>query len=629
MNGILPVRSIFLATYIICAPAFADSISTVSSMAALRSTSATTNPVVYLTQYSATTGMGGGEFTYNGQSSCADDGGTLIQASGGCYSRNTGAQPYSPAWFGAQCGGVQIKDGVSNNGSATIISGSGKFTAGMAGWIAVVNRAATGNKQLVSTVVSVPSSSTITLAASAGASNTGETISLYPDDTTAFIETASAAASANVGIIMPASSICGLNGATKDDFVITSSLYLNGSTIWLGQVGSDSTTGTRVNFDGIALQNPAIIGPGTIDGLYQTDQAVAQDALFGVGFLNGPFNPTIQNITIQNTKGRCLDAETGTNATINNLTVKNCGDFQYIPSSGDPQVGRSNGVEFNSFAGNISIDAFRCYSAAQSCLLIEGYAAPSNVGHFAVSNSYATGSGYYNYDFEQLNGTVHLVNDQSFNVGNTPVNSSIAYNGLIFRDVAYMDIANYSSLGTVGNALVGFADEDPTSNTQEISLKSINLQGSSTNHKAQLYLAFGWLSATQHLTISLDSVRYDTAYFLPLASPSCSTASPMQQLLYLHNVYANQAATQTPADTNIQPQANSNQMLYMLADNSFLGTVQISSSATNNKAVYFDWSKVYTNGSISFSGGTSSIAPSAIAGLPGANSPGNNSFICP
>jgi len=83
-------------------PFVPTSILAVPTLANMRLLNAPTNVNVYLAGYYNTNdGIGAGSFIYNGMSSCIDNGGTLIQAVSGCYSRLNGLTNVQPSWFGA------------------------------------------------------------------------------------------------------------------------------------------------------------------------------------------------------------------------------------------------------------------------------------------------------------------------------------------------------------------------------------------------------------------------------------------------------------------------------------------------------------------------------------------------
>lgn len=70
-------------------------------IASLRLLPAASYPNVYLLGYRTINDGGQGTFTYTGSATCSDNAGTLIQAVGGCYQRETVNQQWSPNWFGA------------------------------------------------------------------------------------------------------------------------------------------------------------------------------------------------------------------------------------------------------------------------------------------------------------------------------------------------------------------------------------------------------------------------------------------------------------------------------------------------------------------------------------------------
>lgn len=612
----------------------------VSSITQLRATPAIQYQTAYLTQYSSTTGIGSGEFVYTGQTSCSsDNGGTLIQTvfpgtstPSGCYARKTLGQPYNIAWFGAQCGGVQVTDGVSINGNATVTSVSDKWTANMVGWIAVVNKAAASSKQLRTTIASFNNSGSIVLANTAGASGTAETISVYPDDFTAMLNTANAAHLVNAGITLPSGQTCGVNGNSANPFLrVYSSFYGNNGTLWLSQTGPDSTYGESLVFGG--LPGSTLVGPVTIDGLYETDQDIAQFNIPGVQFDAGVNNGAIiGNVTIQNTKGRCVTGGGGVNFTITDLLIQNCGDFVY-DNSGNPndQAGRSMGVQLDGYDGDVTVKGFTSIRAAQSAILVSGFGSEPISLHVSISDCKLSYSGYFNFDFELNNGTVDVSNCQSYSQGGVP-SGGILYGGFISRDTKYLHVSDYTGLGTDGSAFIAL-NTDVDANLIDLSLNNVNIIGSAANHKGQISISAGFFGSTEgHQYINLNNVRYDNFTFSSAPAPTCSASQPYQQLFQFAGLRANQVANQGSGafDTNFNPQANNGTLVYLLGRDSSLGTVNINTAVNYTKGQYFDWSSVRTNGVLTFSGSaSSSIDASVIATLPGNNTPGINAFTCP
>lgn len=611
----------------------------VSSVTQLRSTPANQYQQAYLTQYNSTTNKGSGHFVYSGSQACTDDSGTLFQSSvngtnTGCWVRKTDGRPYDPTWFGAECGGVEIFDGVSNSSSAVITSSSAKFTAKMANehWIAVVNTAAGSNKQLRTTVSGFNSSTSITLATTAGSSNTAETVYLYPDDYTPFASLATVSAASSAGVTMPTGQICGVNGSSANPFLrFYSSFYLNNATLWLSQTGPDNTYGESLVF-GVTNTGFTLVGPGVIDGEYQTNQGISQSGIPGVQFDTGSNNGgIIGNVTIQNTKGRCVSGGGGVNFTITDLLIQNCGDFVY-DNSGNPndQTGRSMGIQLDGYDGNVTIKGFTSVRAAQSAILISGFGSEPVSLHVAISHCKLSYSGYFNFDFELNNGTIDISDCQSYSQGGVP-SGGILYGGFISRDTKYLHVSNYTGIGTDGSAFI-VLNTDVDANLIDMSLDDVNIIGSSTNHRGQISISAGFFSGTEgHQYLNLHNVRYDNLTFSSAPAPTCSTSQPFQQLFQFDGLRANQVASQGSgvSETNFNPQANNGTLVYLLGRNSSLGTVNINTAVNYTKGQYFDWSGVLTNGVLTFTGSaSSSISSGSIKTLPGNNSPGDHSFDC-
>lgn len=603
----------------------------INNITQLRSTTASQYPSVYLTKYNVTTGIGGGEFNYTGVSSCTDDGGVLIQAVGGCYRRNTGGLPYNIAWFGAQCGGYQVVDGVSTSTSHTVTSITSAWTASMVGWVAVVNKAATSGNQLVTTVSGFTNAGSITLTAAAGASGTAETISLYPDDTTAFSNTVTAADRDSTSMTFPAGQTCGVaNPGTASYWNLTfPNVYLNGATVWLGQTGPTSDTGWGFNMEGVNTSGSqwtgvSVVGPGTVDGLYQTNQGIAQNSISDAFVWNDGGGTVINNaavtghVIIQNTKGAAITAQGVNNFTIDNVLVQNCGDYSY-QHSGTPgdMAGRPMCATIASGTGEIKVSNFTALNAAQSGILLESFATAS--GHAALTNCYFSGNGYYGFDAEVITGALDIANCTNFGNGVAPAGALIS-GGYIIRDAEYVRATNIQSYLVDSNAIVA-ESIDGGANQTNWSFSNVDVTGT-VNHAGQIYIAFTADGVPQR--IALENVNYDVLTVAPTGSPACSTTAPQYQLFKFNHIQASQNLGPTYS-TIFNPQAAASQMLYILGSDSNLGAVSVASlGGTNNKWGYFDLFRVQMNSTPTFTGGVTAGTYSTIS-----TSNPLSSFSCP
>lgn len=588
----------------------------VNSISALRAVNVAQSPNVYVTQYSSTSGKGGGEFNATGQSTCADNGGTLIQAVGGCYARDTGGQAYQFTWFGAVCGGVQVSDGISASGSAFVSSASAKWAGVKVGWVGVVDGAASGGQQLVTTVATVATPSSVSLAAPAGASGTGETISLYPDDTAALDATWTAAGTAGVAASLPNGDTCGYanpgSGVIKT--ISANGLNLNNGNLWLGQTGPTVDWGVGLAFPG---NNKLVVGPGTIDGLYQTNQSIAQFNTHAVSFTGGNNDGITGSVVIQNTKGQAFNTGVVSNFRLTDLLVQNCGDFSYQHSStpGD-MFGRSMCGAIFSATQNLTISGYTALNAAQSGLLIETVTDSSF--HAAITNCYFSGNGYYGLDVEDTSGAFDIANCENYGNSLAP-SGALIYGGYVFRDVPYISAVNIRSYLTDTNALV-MQSTDSGANLDSWNLANIEIGGTSATHGGQISLAFNSPGAFPQ-RVSLKNVNYDRL-FLSVAGSACDATRPKQQLLSFDNINSSQLFS--GMQTLFLPNAGTGEWTYVQGSDSNLGNSGYDSVGATNNTVGLDLFRVQTNGAIAVGG--AGATPDYIA--PTLTNP-ITSFTCP
>lgn len=591
----------------------------VSSLAALRLLPAVQYQTAYMTQYSAVTGQGGGEFVYNGLSTCSDNGGTLIQAVGGCYSRITNGQPYNTTWFGQQGGGKQVYDGVSSVSGGlthTIISASAKWTTSMVGWHIDVNGAGSSGHQVDSTIVSVTPPGTLTYAATTATAGTGLTVSVYPDDSAAITSTVNAAGAAGVGIIFPSGETIGAaNNGTAAQFEVTSpDVWLNSATLWLGQTGPTSDTGWSFNMEGVNYSGSnwtgvRLHGPGTVDGLYQTNQGIAQNSIADAFIWNDGGGAVIQSasvtgpITIQNTKGVAITAEGVNNFSISTgVLTQNCGDFAYQHSAtpGD-MTGRPMCVTVEFPTGSLIIDGLTSNNAAQSGLLIQNatLGGPRNFDA-EISNCSFTGNGYYGFDAEQFAGIVHLANCSNVSNGVSPTGATIL-GGFQMRDLAHFSAVNINSLLTDSDAFVLQAT-DGTIDLEDWDVKSLSVIGSAASHAGNVTIAWQANGAGRPQRITIDGMNYDTAVF-QYSGPQCVSTNPYFQVFTFNDIHASTQYTGMGNQTVFEPSANVNTFTYIKGTNSSLNTVGIAASpGTFKGSTLFDWPNVFTNGAPAVTG---------------------------
>lgn len=573
-------------------------IPSVASITELRAKPALFYPTVYLTQYNSTTRQGGGTFEYTGSSSCTDDSGVLIQAVGGCYKRLTNDQPWSISWFGAQCGGIQVTDGVSVNTSHTLTSASNKFTAGMVGWVAVVNKAASSSNQLVTTVSGFTNSGSITLTATAGASNSTETVSLYPDDTTAINNTVSSANLYNVPVTLPSGQTCGYAnpGSYQTTIFKGPGLYLDGGTLWLGQTGPTSNTGYGIHFWG---EYSVLKGPGVIDGLYQTNQGISQTNIDAVVFESGGSPATVlsnnflSSLTIQNTKGRAFSSLTPTDMTISDVNTVNCGDYIF-QNSGTPgdMTGRSMCGQIENPQGFLHISNYSSVNAAQSGLLVDNLSFGTydpNV-HVVIHGCTTIGAGYYGLDFEDIAGRIDTI---GCTMTNTVTPAGVLINGgYISRNVKNISIDNLQTNGIDSPAVVveTTGSDGNQYETTNVTISNLNLVGSSSIHGARLFLSTTGDLVPARWYVSDARVDSFTTF---TSGQACAATSLQQMLLSFSNLTVSHQFTGT-YDTTFEQQGAPSTMFYVKGSGD-IGRVAINSLGSNQKATLYDLSGAYMN----------------------------------
>lgn len=579
-----------------------SSFPSVASITALRQKHPLLQPSVYLAQYNPTTKKGGGAFHYSGAASCTDDNGVLIQAQGGCYRRITEGKPYNVTWFGAQCGGVQIINGVSTSGSPTVTSASNLWTVSMIGWVAVVNKAASSSQQLVTTVTGFNSAGSLALATNAGASGTAETISVYPDDTTAIANTFLSANLNGADVTLPSGDTCGFAnpGSWDSTRALFKTLYLNGGRLWLGMTGPVTDSGVSLVWN--VRTNAGVQGPGTIDGLYQTNQGIQQTNANAVIFNQGDHNFIRGHVIIQNTKGRAFASQdTASNFSINDVTANDCGDFEFVPTPPlDPQTGRSMCGQLDSPRGHSFVSNFHTERAAQSGILISSFGIPSDdpLGSVTIENMGCKDAGFYCVDLEDYQGVVTLSNVTTTVTTGVTLTTNKIYGGYIFRAVRSISGTNLSARNSNTNAWTALM----SGGADVWSFNNVTLQGTVAAHAAEAHFTIE--GAVNPQSLSIADFRTDTFSIYSNTAVACSTANPMNTLVRFRGLKVSHLAAGT-YDTTFQPQGNASTMVYFSGRDSDLGRVQIASLGTNVKASLYDFQNVIQTAP-TFTGATAS-----------------------
>lgn len=606
------IRRFFLtAGFLILAIAQASAanyynIPAVSSITQLRGLNPAQYPTVYLTQYNATTGLGAGEFTATGTGSCADNNGTLIQASGDCYARLTNGQPYNVAWFGAACNGIIVTDGVSTTGGSatTISSASALWGSVTAGEQIVVNSAAASNRQLVTTVSSKTSSSALVMSTGASSANTAETVVVYTDDTTALNNTFTAAAAAGVAVTLPTGKICGYANPGSSTIVGLGfpALYLNSGMIFEGQTGTVADSGIALE---PTVNGFTLVGPGTINGGYQTNSGIAQSGTTSaIQFQNGA-NPIINagingNVLVENSKADCVYFSKPQDIRITDLTIQNCGDFAYVPGSGDQFVGRQFGLVLNGPLDSNQIENFHAATIAQSAIFITTSTATSQV---ALTNIRCRAAAYYCIDSETNAGNVSISNitiDESGTTGR-----SFVYGGLFFYGTANVNVANGTLYSANSNSISLESDTGSNNNQQNWSLSNVvALSGSPSTNPGSVSVSMrnnGGVEKTH-----LSHVVADNLTVVLQNGPACIAANPMAYSLVMEDVQISGlfGDGSTKFGTDFLPDGLAHEFLYLKATDSAFGYMNINGGvATNMNEILFDMPNDFVNGAVTFVGG--------------------------
>ncbi len=580
-----PLFASLLILLVPVAESRAQSAPSVASVAALRAGDFGAAKSLTLAGYYAASAKGGGAL--QAVSAGADDG-CLVFAdrAGHRFRRALDGKPLDVTMCGARCGGVQVQDGRSTAGSAVIASAGGRWSRAMAGWRAVVDKAGPNGQQIDSKIVSVDSAGSLKLAVAAGATGSGETVSVYPDDTSALDAAFAAAGKAGILVQLPAGGVCGYAnpGASVIKTVAGAGLFLNSGSLWLGHTGPamDSGVGLRFTANGSVLK-----GPGTISGLYQTDQNTGQYNTNAILFAGTQGSSITGRLTIRNSKGRAFLAEGVSNFVVTDVITRACGDFAFHPPAGmDIMTGRSMCGQVTAPKGTLTVKNYTGLDAAQAGFLLYG---PTDASFRAsITNCHFSGNGYYGLDLEEISGTVTVSDCEHTGNGHAP-SAGLIYGGYIVRDVAHLSASNIKSSLTDSNAFV-IQSVDAKANLQEWAIDGLSLTGTAS-HGATLYVAFNYLAAPQR--VSLRNVVYDNWSMYVNGAP-CSRSAPRQQLLAFENARASGLYKGTQSQWDFQ--ANPGQMTYVLGRNSDLGTAVIKPLTGNQGAIFLDLAGVEGSG---------------------------------
>lgn len=618
MKKAISIALAFVA--LLCCPvAYGQNVFVISSIAQLRTIPVQAFPVAYVTQYSAATGIGGGDFVTNGVTTCTDNGGTIIQAVGGCYFRKTAGQPYDISWFGAFCDGIAVQDAVSTS-SATITSASARWASVHANDKVVIFGAAVSGKEYSGTVSSVNSSSSLTITPATSTSGTGMTVYVYTDDHSAFSSalaaanaTSSALSSPAVSLTLPQGKSCGFsNPGSLTALTFTSAgvgLNLNNGQLWLGQTGSAQDTGYELQF---LRDNQWVNGPGLIDGLYQTNQGFPQLNLAGVIWFGGGtqigsralIGGGMQNgVVVQNTKGTSVEAYFVQNWTLSDVSAYNCGDYQYVPGSGDPETGRQFCYLISGASGSTNLSNFTATKAAQSGILIQDFNSVSNpAAVINVSNFTSYDAGFYDFDNEGYPGSINFNNVSTIGTGAcTPTGSTFVCGGTVVASVNRFTGNGLQSYGIDANAVSFQLTNNVAVASNYLGVQGITLRGTTSLHAADLFISLDGSVVPQQAYLSdVVTDRFDTNTI----GPACVSTKPYQNLLAFHNLRVSRQYT-AGAPTTFTGQPNSGSLSYYLGSDSDLGSVNINMTLNNTLTPLYDFFRVYM-GTVSFTGSTSS-----------------------
>lgn len=563
---------------------------TVASVAALRAGDFTGAHTLILSGFNAGSTMGFGTLTATQDG--ADDS-CLVYAdkAGHRFRRTLNGKTLDAAMCGVRCGGQHVSDGRSTAGSPVITSSAARWTSAMVGWRVVVNKAGPSGQQIDTAVAAVGANGSLILSTPAGASRSGEAVSVYPDDTAGLDAAFAAAGKPGLFVQLPAGNVCGYAnpGARIFKQVSGPGLLLNGGALWLGHTGPAMDTGVGLQF---SANGSVVRGPGTINGLYQTDQNSGQYNTTAVLFSHTTGSAISGHVTIQNTKGRAFLGDTVKNFSLTDVTVRDCGDFSFHPPANmDIMVGRSMCGQVTAPGGNLTVRNYTGINAAQAGLLV--YGPTDAIFRASISGCHFSGNGYYGLDLEEISGSVTVSDCEQTGNGQEP-SPQLIYGGYIIRGLAHFSATNVRSSLTDSNAFVMLS---AGGKLQDWSIDGLTLTGTPARHAATLYVSFADSGYPEH--VSLKNVTYDNWTMYVNGAP-CTLSSPRRQLLSFQNVRASGLHTST--QTELDFQANPGQKTYVEGRNSDLGIATIKALTGNKSAIFLDLAAVHMIGSAPESG---------------------------
>lgn len=559
-------------------------------------------------------GSQGGNFVLVNQAcnfSGAGDGGIQFPSttSGWCWIRqiNPGTLAYNGAWYGMLCGAPLPTGNVSGTaGSATITDSGNPWGNVQPGWKASIFYAGASTQELNTTVSTVNSAGSLTLATTLAnnISSPNGIAYIYPDDTAGFTKVLAAANAAGVPVQLPAGQNCGfVNPGIFNVFTFTGSpgLDLNHGQLWLGQTGAVYQTGWVLAF---SSSNQGV-WDGIINGLYQTNQGIQQGysgaIVFNPGGVYGLSNDFLHDITITNTKSRSLSATNINGLNLTNVKASYCGDLGYVANYA--YMAQCLQIE-NPYGANLftNIEGDHC---GQACLIYDNLSGGTPDPYMSLSingfsSQYAL---YYGLDIEGITtGCIKLNNISINNNALTPSGNVIAGGG-IFRNANCLVASNVKA-DTPGN---NFVVEDSGGNGNPfltVQLSNINTLSSDSSHNGLLYMVTGG-GLGVGTKWSVNGAVTDTFQFGTNTAVACSTTQPMGLLFNFNDLRVSHEYTGS-YDTIYSQQGNASTMFYVQGRSSDLGRTDYTSAGSNPLATDLDYLGVW-EGTPTYSGSITRI----------------------
>lgn len=388
----------------------------VPSIAVLRLLPAAQYPDISLTGYRTTNDGGQGTFVYNGSATCTDDGGTLIQAIGGCYQRLVGNLPYSPQWFGAYCDNSHDDTAVLNAFFAAIASGS---------------KAALPSSGLckISNVVTISSPMSLFIPTSGGLNETADVEALRIN--ASHVQVNCASGGTINGSRVPATGNDYIANANGIWVTGTSSGFLNNVAISGCTITNAKSAGIWVQFCiGCMVKNNSITSvsyAGILLEACQSGCVVSDNAVATVSSSNGPSSGTAPAGLVTNAYGivvttdglghlsqdtvvsgnfvnnvptwECYDTHAGLRITfIGNIGI-NCRKGQQITTDGSttaPQYDKVIGNHFQCATGLPIYPGGPSTSIGDACLYVSGVPSGNLSKEIIVADNLIVGGGSTN-----------------------------------------------------------------------------------------------------------------------------------------------------------------------------------------------------------------------------------------